>query len=392
MRTWIATVLVAALGFHAAAFLLYAPGDVYSFVRPWFRELASDGFARPIGNYAPPYLYLLWGMTLFDGLLWQVALIKLLSVGGGCWTAFAASRVLQAVGRPRVLALIVLALPSVILNTSLLGQADTFWVAPCLLAMAAAIERRFVAVGVWAGLGFAFKMQAAVLSPFLIYLFVRRSAPIKAWLAAPVAFSVAWAPALIMGWPLSYLATIYLYQFQWAGGISSAYVGRSNVTTLVSFLGNGASIWTPLGYLARDAAFSMRWWVGAPALALGLAAYWRRMPKAPNTQQMLLAAALCSIGVPFVLPGMLDRFFILGELLTLLLALCYPTRGTIVAASVMVLASGLPTFFWAFRMPPWESVASIFAAAALLYLWRAVMADQTSGEVSGRIITTPNPA
>lgn len=120
-RTWIAAILVAALGVHAAAFLLYAPGDIYGFVREWYRELAASGFSNPVGNYAPPYLYLLYALTLLNGLLWQVVLIKLLAVAGLCWTVVGARCVFRALDKPAEPAFLIFALPSMILDVSLLG-------------------------------------------------------------------------------------------------------------------------------------------------------------------------------------------------------------------------------------------------------------------------------
>ena len=364
-RTWLAVAVVVAIGIHSVAFLLYAPGDLYGFLRPWYRELLANGFSRPFGNYAPTYLYLLWFMTVFDGLLWQIVLIKLLSVAGAISVAFAVSRVLKALDQPRELSIFTLLLPSIILDASLLGQADTFWVAPCVLATAAAIEGKHVRVAAWAGLAFSVKMQAAVFAPFVIYLFVRQSASAKAWLAAPATFIAAWFPAWVMGWPLAYLATIYLHQFAWAGGISGDYAGFHDVVRWVGFVGNGASLWTPLGYLAPNAAFALRWWIGAPLLAIGLAAYWRFMPNVPTKRQLLIAAIISAVGIPFLAPGMLDRFFILADVLAFAYAISFPSRRSIIAAVAMQIASALPIFVWSFRLQPLESPAFLFGAVAI---------------------------
>ena len=381
-RTWLAVAVVVAIGIHSAAFLLYAPGDLYGFLRPWYRELLANGFSRPLGQYAPTYLYLLWFMTVFDGLLWQIVLIKLLSLAGVIWVTYAISCVLKALERPRELSLFTLLLPSLVLDASLLGQADTFWVAPCVLATAAAIEGKHVRVAAWAGLAFSVKMQAAVFAPFVIYLFVQQSASIKAWLAAPATFIAAWFPAWVMGWPLAYLATIYFHQFAWAGGISGDYAAFHDVKQWVGFVGNGASFWTPLGYLVPSTAFALRWWIGVPVLVIGLAAYWSYAPNTPTKRQLLIAAVISAVGVPFLAPGMLDRFFILADVLAFSYAISFPSKRSIIAAVAMQIASALPILVWSFRLQPLECAGFLFAALAIM-LFAKELSERSESRIEG---------
>ena len=377
-RTWLAAILVAAFGVHAVAFLLYPPGDVYGFVREWYRELMAGGFSEPVGNYAPPYLYLLYALTLLDGLLWQVVLIKLLSVAGMCWTAFGVLRVLRALNAPGDLAILIFAMPSMILDVSLLGQADTFWVAPCLFATAAAIENKCVRVAFWSGIAFAFKAQAAVFAPFVIYLFVWQRTPAKVWAVAPLAFLSTMLPAWLAGWPVSYLFSIYVGQAQWVNPVGDCFVG------------NGASWWTTFGYLAPCTAYNLRW-LGFPLAAVGLAIYWRFIPR-PEPKRLLPAAAISASMVPFILPLMLERFFLLADLLAFAYALARPSRRSIIAAACMQVASALPIFVWAFRLQPLEGVASLFAAVAIFLLARELFEESEPAvqESSSRGGVTPS--
>jgi Gpi18-like mannosyltransferase len=354
-----AAVLVAALGFHVLAFLTYPPSDLYGYVRPWFRALAANGLAEPVGNYAPPYLYLLWALTLLDGLMYQILLIKLLSVFGAFWMAFAAARVLHALDAPRRLALLTLALPSVILNVSLLGQADTFWIAPCLFATAAAIEGRYARVALWCGLAFAVKAQAAVFAPFVIYLFAWNRVPLRIWALAPVAFIAAWTPAWVAGWPLSYLTTIYLGQADWMNADKTFFVG------------SGASLWTFFGFLAPQTAYDVRW-LGLPLLLAGLAFYWRYLPRPTGRQMIMLAAIISAAGLPFLLPLVRERFFMLGDILAFLFAAAYPSQRTILLAVIVQVASAFPMLVFAYALQPWDVLAPLLMAVALLGYLRAI--------------------
>jgi Gpi18-like mannosyltransferase len=354
-----AAILVAAIGVHAIAFLTYPPSDLYGYVRPWFRTLAANGFSEPVGNYAPPYLYLLWALTLLDGLTYQILLIKLLSVVGAMWMAFGAARVLQALDAPRSLALLTFALPSVILNASLLGQADSFWIAPCLFATSAAIEGKHARVALWSGLAFAVKAQAAVLAPFIIYLLAWNRVPLRYWTLAPIAFIAAWTPAWIAGWPLSYLLSVYLGQAEWMNADKSFFVG------------SGASIWTLLGFLAPQTTYQIRWF-GVPLILTGLVLYWRYLPRPTSKQIIMVAAIISAVGVPFLLPLVRERFFMLGDVLAFLLAVAYPSRRTIILAALVQVASAFPMLVFAYSMQPWDILAPFLMGAALVAYLRLI--------------------
>lgn len=348
--------MIAAIGLHFVPFTMYLSPDLHQAYRPWYYHLLEKGFSEPISNYSPPYLYLLWGLTWFDGLFWPNVMIKLLSLCGALWVAYAASRVLGALGKPRELGLFCLILPSVILNTSVLSQVDMFWVAPCLLATAAAIESRFARVSAWAGLAFAIKAQAAFFAPFVILLFFRKRVPLALWLIAPAIFIAAMVPAWLGGWKASYIASIYLGQVNYM-----EHVGKY-------FIGSSASLWTPLGYLAPKTFFDLRW-LGFPMILAGLAFYWRYAPT-PNARNMVRLAAISAAGVPFLLPHMLDRFFILADILAFLYAVAYPGRRTLIAAAAMQFGSAWPMSCWAFFYHPWTAIAAPFAVIMLVLLWR----------------------
>ena len=127
---------MAGIAVHAVGFALYYPGDVNFYLLPWYEHIVEAGpigaFRAPFGNYSPPYLYLLAASTLVPTND-PVIIIKLLSLLGGMWLAVAGYRLMVACSKPRPeIAALLLFLPTVMLNTSILSQTDTFWVAPCV--------------------------------------------------------------------------------------------------------------------------------------------------------------------------------------------------------------------------------------------------------------------
>ena len=365
-RTWIAALLIGVIALHAYPFFKYASGDLHRFVIGWYRNIADNGwaaFAEPFGNYSPPYLYLLWITSLFDGMIGDHELLKLLSLGGALWVALSSARLLHILDRPRWYALGVLLLPSILQNTSFFGQADVFWVAPCVLALTAAVEKRYFWVAFWSGVAFAFKAQAVCFAPFVAYLFIRQGIALWTWAVPLVVYVLAMTPAWLAGWPIGDLFTIYLHQAQWQPGDSF-------------FISNSASWWTIYGWLAPEYAIQT-FWIGFLSTAVAAILFCLLMPNLSGVR--LVAAAALSAGlVPFLLPGTHDRFFILADVLAFLYALARPSQKAIMAAILMQIGSALPGFVWCLELRGWEILAPPFAGAALLILAHEVRASAQS--------------
>ena len=352
---------------HSMLFFQYVAGDVIMFVVPWYDHIMTEGriavFSHPFSNYAPPYLYLLTTTSLFDGLIQPYYLVKLLAWVGALWMVFAASRLLKSLGARPVLALSLLLLPSIAANVSMLGQADTFWVAPCLLATAAAVKGRWFWVAFWSGLAFAFKAQAAFFAPFVVHLFVTRRVPPHYWLVAPAVYIAAMTPAWLAGWPAWDLATVYLRQAMWQPDKPPFY-----------FISNGASWWTIYGWFLPDLALRT-FWIGFALAFVAFAAGVALVPKL-SARTTVMLAIISAAGIPFLLPGMHERFYILADVLAVIYALVYPSRRSIAAALLMQFASAFPVYVWAFQIEPLELLAPPFAAAAIYLFLRELLEPQ----------------
>ena len=355
-RTWLAALLIGTFALHAYPFVKYVSGDLLHFAIGWYRNIADNGwaaFAEPFSNYTPPYLYLLGITSVFDGIISDHDLLKLLSVAGAIWLALAAARLLKVLNRPRRYALGILLLPSIVQNTSFFGQADVFWAALCVHALTAAVERKYFWVAFWSGAAFAFKAQAVCFAPFVAYLFIQQRVALWKWAVPLLVYLLAILPAWLVGWPIWDLLTIYLRQAQWQP--DGSY-----------FISNSASLWTVYAWLAPEYALQT-FWIGFLSTAVAAILYCLLMPSLSGDR--LVAAAALSAGlVPFLLPGTHDRFFILADVLAFLYALARPSPRTIAAAILMQTGSAWPGFAWSFELLDWIMVAPPFAAAALLIL------------------------
>ena len=139
---------------------------------------------------------------------------------------------------------------------------------------------------------------------------------------------------------------------------------------LAQFVSDSASWWTLFGYTAKSLALKS-FWFGFLTAAIGVVAYCYYLPRLTGAA-LVAAAVIATAGLPFLLPGMHERFFILADVLAFLYAYLRPSRNSIIAAVLMQLASALPVAAWAFRFQHGEVCAPFFAVGALLIFWQEI--------------------
>jgi Gpi18-like mannosyltransferase len=359
---------VAPIGFAMAAaavwafpFFFYEPYDYAHWTGPWYWHILGAGpvnaFVQPFGNYTPPYLYLLAVCTLIAGPFNPLIVIKLLSTFGTAWMAWTLYRLINEANgsRPAMAAALVFLLPTTIFNVPVLAQADAFWVAPGILAVTAALRRNTLSMVLWAGAAFAFKAQAIFLAPFVIAELVRNRAPLWHWAVPPIVYALAMLPAWVAGWPAADLATVYLRQAAWLPAD-----GRP-------FISNAANPWALAKLVARDHA-ERSFWVGYTLAGIATAVYVATMSArcALTAAQTIGAAAVSATLVPFLLPGMHERFFVLAEVLTF--ALAFVDRRAVTPAALMQAALVLSFAGWKLQMPLLPVAGSFLVLAAMIIL------------------------
>ena len=332
-RAWIS------LGLGLVCYALLWPVqtfDMREFLIPWMDHLRLHGpvgaFALPFSNYTPPYLYMLAAASPLTPLLTTTGTIKLLSALGTLWLAWSTWRLLRAAGavQPGQAAALTVLLPSSVLNAALFGQCDALWAAPCLLAVAAAIERRTAAMMLWCGIAFAFKLQAVFLGPFALAALIGQRAPWRVWLIPPAVYVAAMLPAWLAGWPAMDLATIYLRQ-----------AGHFDALSM-----NAPNIWQLAQGLAAMPMLSLQPLAFAVA-ALASLAYLLRFARNGGMPDLIAAALLSALLLPGLLPRMHERYFFLADLLAFALAIVWRNRdgwfifAAVQAASVLAVWGAL---------------------------------------------------
>lgn len=328
------------------------PSDMAIFLEPWFAHIVHYGpvqaFAHPFSNYAPAYLYLLAIGSFAHDVLATIDIIKILSVLGTIFLTIAVADLLKAAGADRRGALLVLVLPSVAYNDALLGQCDALWSGCCILALAAMIRGRTLTSMLWCGMAIAFKAQAAFIAPVIVGAMIGRRAPLWQWAIPPLVFLATITPSWLLGWPGFQLLTVYLQQAQ-----------------LDQLAGRLANPWMLFTVFGEDFAQNVFWlgYVAAVGAAIAIGMLAARSVRDPKL--LILLGALAGTALPFLLPKMLERYYFLGDILTLALAVAVPGRLTGLAVRAVQLASILShlTYIYFFNHP-WPALIGAMAAAA----------------------------
>ncbi|WP_420122944.1 glycosyltransferase 87 family protein [Nakamurella sp.] len=348
-------------GAAIAARLLFVDevnSDYQVFLSPWYDALAAGGGLRAIGqeigNYNPPYLYLLAVATYLP--VPKIVAIKLVSIVFDLVLAAFAGLIVR--GRfgawPGVAAFgAVLFAPTVLVNSGYWGQCDSVYAAFCLGSLFFLLRGRSWWACLFFGLALSFKLQAIFFLPVLLIVLVVNRRRLLALLAVPATFLAMLLPAALAGRPWSSLLAVYPAQVTDGGtgaGRGSGFGGGFGAGGGSTAGGSGLGAWTKNGptmfqWVGGSVAWLVLGLVIAAILLVGLAVVaWRHRPL--GEAQIVVLAAAVVLAVPFFLPQMHERYFYLADVLTIVAAF-YVRRfwPVAVAVSASSLLSYAP-FLW----------------------------------------------
>ena len=281
-------------------------------------------FARPPVMSLPPVAVTL---TVAATMSWWIVPLTTASIGpvaGMVALVMAVRHLLTRLDTPQPdrAAVLLLLLPSLLLDIGLPGPTDTLWAVPCVMALAASIERRPAAMLGWLGLAIGLNAQALLVAPFFLALLINRR----------VRFAL---------WPIAPLATTATMLSLWAAGHSPADLARFELGfgsgQALAF--DAPNIWTILQTLPLGVPL-----IGlAAAAAIGAtAAYVARFSaQILDNRALLHAALLAPLLTAGLLPRMHEHAFFLADILSLALALAYRDRRSWTVAILVQIGSTL---------------------------------------------------
>lgn len=350
---------VTAIAFLARFGLLsYVSGDYTSFLSEWFDTLKSaGGFAGiglNIGNYTPPYLYILAMLTYLplEGLL----SIKLVSCIFDFLLALYAAKTVFHLTQSRTKCMLAYALvllcPTVVLNGSAWAQCDSVFTFFLLLSFYSALKDRPWQVCVFFGIAFSFKLQAVFFVPLLLLLCIKNRIRLRHLLMIPAVYLISILPAWIAGRDFWDLLTIYFNQ-------AGQYRNLSK---------NAPSIWSFLA-ARQDSGLSLFGiMLAGTAVLLLLYLLWEKC-RTLSDDVFLTAALAFLLVIPFFLPHMHERYFFPADLFAILYALNKPRRFLVPLLVIGASTASYLPFLFGTSPVKLTTAAVLMGAALVLVLW-----------------------
>ena len=339
-------------------------GDTGKDLLPWYEFARSHGLAslgQTFTSYTPFYSYMLLAASKLHGLFEPWHLIKGISFvfEFGC-AVLAARLVALGEGRtyaPAVAFAAVWLAPTVLFNGAVWGQCDALWTFFVLLSVYLVCRDRPGSGVIAFAAAFAVKAQAIFLSPFIFGLILRRTVHWAWLLAIPVTYLVIAAPAWLLGQPLSDILTVY---FKQAGTFDRLSM-------------NAANMWLFLPNRFYELGVEVGLAISAAAgLAFSIAV--ARVKAQFRVEHIVVAAAICLLLMPSVLPKMHDRYFYAFEVMAIVLA-CLKPRFAVIALAAQL--NGVLAYLGYYGMAAsWLRLAALgntwILVALVLYAWRKV--------------------
>jgi Gpi18-like mannosyltransferase len=345
----------------------------------WVQQMRAagvwHGIGRPIGNYNAPFLYLLTIVIYLPGpfLLKIKAIFVVFDLVLASFTYKIVALRFDGRRIPAAAALAMLLLPTVVINASWYGQMDAMWASFALGGVYFLMrDRPWVAVSLCAA-SLAIKPQGIFIFPLLLLLALGGRLPWRTLLAVPAVFLLLDIPALLAGRSPMDLLTVYDMDRQ------AAHVPAltSRAPSLYAFIPAGprADTVRVLGYI----------FTAALILAILYVLIIRNVQI--TRDRLVTYAALFAIAMPFLLPGMHERYFFLADVTTVLLAIhkprFWPVPLVVQAASLLC----YEPYLFGGRSPEMLplTVPATLMLAALVTVIQHVLKDAFAFEVTGHL-------
>jgi Gpi18-like mannosyltransferase len=313
---FILAVILISLTFRVSS-LPHISLDMEAGLFKWYGFILKRGFVNAFKEnfalYTPPYLYLLALASLIDGLVSRVTLIKLISIFFDVVSSFFVYKIVRAKypskNLPFLAAALSFALPTVILNSAYWGQCDSVYTAFLLACVYFLLIERPAWAVFFFSIGFAVKLQAIFLLPFLAVYTLRKKIHWLTFILIPATYVALSIPTIWAGRPWLDVLTIYAHQTgkfpKWSSTTPTMYLplqGRLDLTPTLTIL-------TVV--------------VAAVIISIWIYMTWKKQ-FADKLNEITLAALASVALMPFVLPRMHQRYFYPQDLLSLVIVFFKP--------------------------------------------------------------------
>lgn len=276
----------------------------------FFRENGGFlGIKSSVGDYNVSYLYFLAFFSYLP--VPDLYLIKFLSICADLAVALAGFRLARRVFGKETAGMaafsVLLLLPTAIWNGAYWGQCDAIYGGLILLALADALEEHPARSVVLLAIAFSFKLQSVFLIPMWCVFWFTGQVKFKHLCLFPISYFGTILPALLLGKPLLDILSVYFGQA----------VEYNSWLTL-----NAPSVYSLISGVAQEnVPLLAKLGVLAAFLFLAVLLFFLFLHRKTLTEgQLLTAALLMAVGIPFLLPHMHDRYYFLADVLSVVWA------------------------------------------------------------------------
>jgi Gpi18-like mannosyltransferase len=340
----------------------YVSADYQLFLKPWMSEIVANGrilsLSIPIGNYTPPYVYLLTILSYFpsghetDPYLLGIKLISILfdlllaySVYLNATLIFKNNSKLFA----SIVSLLVFLLPTVFLNSAFWGQIDASYTAFGLISLYYLQKRQLLYGMTWLSIALSFKLQAIFFIPvFIIYVWFYHRKKWFYFFLIPLIYMLLVTPTFFFGRDFIDVMTIYMNQ----------------VTTYRALTLNMPNMWM---WFANN--YDSLYLVGIVifVVIMGLFFLSLKVFKIKPPHDLVLLIGLFSIlTANYFLPSMHERYLYSADIISVLVAIQFTSLLFLPLSLQFISSLAYAPFLFQISVIPLRYVSLVFLLVLLL--------------------------
>lgn len=223
----------------------FKSADYNIFLNAWYFKIAKLGgltaLKNQVGNYSVPYQFLIALFTYIP--VNNLYLYKMLSVIFDFLAAYFGAKLVHSIDKKIDILLpytVILAIPTVIFNSSLWAQADAIYTGVMIGSLWMLYQRKYIPSFIFLGIALSFKLQAIFIFPFylLVYL-LRKDFSILHFFISLISLYLCNIPGFIYGRKIFTPFEVYLNQ---AGTYKKINMNFPNFTSLLNFQVNNANL------------------------------------------------------------------------------------------------------------------------------------------------------
>ncbi|MDR1783163.1 MAG: hypothetical protein LBR13_02740 [Dysgonamonadaceae bacterium] len=333
---WIALIIAGLL--IKIPFFPVKNGDYRDFLVHWVDFIREYGYFASLKyrfhNYTPAYMYIL--VFIVKSGLYPLYTIKVVSILFEYLVAFFIGKIVCLKYKNKLYMLVCLAIipiiPTVFMNSLLFSQCDSIYSAFAIGSVYFLLNKRPWTSALFLAFSFMFKLQSLFLLPFFFIMMLKNHIKYYHFIIIPLVYVISIIPANIVGRPFNELMNIYLMQADFYSKLTM------NFPNIYVFISNNYA------YIAKPAGIII-----SVFFTLIIGWYFYRDKTDLSFENKIRLVFASAVIVPFILPGMHDRYMYLADVLGVTYFLIIRKRIFIPLSALLVSTYAYIRFFLSYR-------------------------------------------